>query len=186
MSSPSLLYKRLLWTSPPSYAHSQAITHVHRYRLVRTIKDVKPLNAYKVISQIDRYKEYIPYCLDSFIGKRSPHNNMPTLAGLRVGFKQYDEVFNCEIECDKANEQKYIVEANSISYNIFQKLYSKWTIVQHPRVKESIQIELILLFKFNSALYNSVAGLFAKKVMNTVMDSFEKRILERKILGNSN
>lgn len=53
---------------------------------------------YDVVSKVDQYHEFIPYCEDSFI-KEVGQNGQPVKAGLRVGFKSFDETFLCDLQC---------------------------------------------------------------------------------------
>ncbi|SMN18911.1 similar to Saccharomyces cerevisiae YOL008W COQ10 Coenzyme Q (ubiquinone) binding protein [Maudiozyma saulgeensis] len=145
------------------------------YKLVRTI-ETTPRQVYEVVSQIDKYSDFIPYCIDSFIDKRDFITGNPTLAGLRVGFKSYDERFTCNVNCQELTEkQNYIVEAESISHNLFKTLSTKWTIVPNPRKHTMSQVELVLKLQFHSVLYNSVSSIFADNLTSLAMGAFAKR-----------
>lgn len=151
-------------------------TKEQKYVLLRSINST-PEKVYNVVSEVSEYQNFIPYCVESFVNKRDPVNDKPTEAGLRVGFRQYDEKFSCDVECMKQNSQ-YKVVANSVSHNLFHLLYGEWTIKPHPRRRSSTQVELLLRFKFKSKLYNSISSIFAKSVTELVMKAFERRIFE--------
>lgn len=151
-----------------------------KYVFVKTI-NAKPLDVYNVVSEVSLYSNFIPYCTESFVNERSLLTKRPSVAGLRVGFQQYDEKFVCDVNCKEsqvANKDMYSVEARSLSHSLFDVLYSKWTIVPHPRRPGSAQVELQLRFKFKSALYNSVSSIFAKSVTTLVMNAFERRVFK--------
>ncbi|CCC69788.1 hypothetical protein NCAS_0D02070 [Naumovozyma castellii] len=153
-----------------------------RYTLLKTINS-PPTDVYNVVSEVSQYYKFIPYCTESFVEKRNLLDGKPTIAGLRVGFKQYDEKFVCEVSCkDLLADRDFTVEANSLSHNLFHLLYSKWTIRPHPRRPQTTEVELSLRFKFKSRLYNAVSSIFAKSVTKLVMDAFEKRVFELKRL----
>ncbi|QHS76112.1 ubiquinone-binding protein COQ10 [Saccharomyces paradoxus] len=147
-----------------------------RYVLRKTI-NTPPSTVYAAVSEVAQYKEFIPYCVDSFVDKRNPVDNKPVIGGLRVGFKQYDEEFICNITCkDTANgNDTYTVIAETVSHNLFHLLYSKWTIMPHPSRPNAAMVELLLRFKFKSRIYNSVSLIFAKTVTELVMNAFAKR-----------
>ncbi|PTN18239.1 ubiquinone-binding protein COQ10 [Saccharomyces cerevisiae] len=144
-----------------------------RYVLRKAI-NAPPSTVYAAVSEVAQYKEFIPYCVDSFVDKRNPVDNKPLIAGLRVGFKQYDEEFICNVTC-KDTDHTYTVVAETISHNLFHLLISKWTIMPHPNRPNAAMVELLLRFKFKSRIYNSVSLIFAKTVTELVMNAFAKR-----------
>lgn len=145
--------------------------------LTKTINAV-PNQVYDVVSEVSRYHEFIPYCIESFVNERNPIDSRPTEAGLRVGFRQYDEKYTCKINCQESADEVFSVHADSISHNLFQHLSTQWTIRAHPQRANATQAELLLKFKFKSRLYNSVSSIFGKSVTELVMKAFEKRVFE--------
>ncbi|SSD60573.1 related to Coenzyme Q-binding protein COQ10, mitochondrial [Saccharomycodes ludwigii] len=160
-----------------------------KYILNKTV--IAPVNImYDVVSEVSKYQEFIPYCVESFVNKRDPKTNKPIEAGLRVGFRQYDEKFVCKVICncninsnDKTvidnnikNDEVKTVVAESLTHGLFDVLYTKWTIKPHPTRTNASEVELLLKFKFHSRLYNSVSSIFAKSVTELVMNSFSKRV----------
>ncbi|CCK71957.1 ubiquinone-binding protein COQ10 KNAG_0I01720 [Huiozyma naganishii CBS 8797] len=154
-------------------------TRVQTYSLSKTVNNASPLQVYDVVSEVGKYKEFIPYCVESFVDKRDPQTERPKLAGLRVGFKQYDEKFVCNVACEEVEQgSQYTVEAESISHHLFEVLNCRWTIKKHPRRPNSSQMDLLLKFQFKSALYNSVSSLFARSVTQLVLNAFDKRVFQ--------
>ncbi|KAH9201783.1 cyclase/dehydrase, partial [Zygosaccharomyces rouxii] len=141
-----------------------------RYVLLKSINST-PEKVYYVVSEVSEYQKFVPYCMESFVNKRDPIDDKPIEAGLRVGFRQYDEKFLCDVKCSKQDSQ-YKVVANSVSHNLFHLLYGEWTIKPHPQRRSSTQVELLLRFKFKSKLYDSVSSLFARSVTELVMKAF--------------
>lgn len=170
---PTCLHRRSLlgWSYPPNHDKPQ------KFVLTKTI-NAAPNEVYDVVSEISKYHEFIPYCSESFVNKRNPLDNRPTEAGLRVGFRQYDEKYTCDIKCQEDPLGVFTVYADSISHNLFQHLSTQWTIRSHPQRHNSTQAELLLKFKFRSRLYNSVSSIFGKSVTELVMKAFEKRVFE--------
>lgn len=159
---------------------------VQKYTLLKTVNAL-PTQVYDVVSEIDWYKEFIPYCVDSFIDKRDSKTGQPTEAGLRIGFKKYDEKFSCDVVClSQPDKQYYTVEASSISHNLFQTLSTKWSIIPHPRKPHVSQVELVLKFQFHSLLYNSVSSIFADNVTKLAMGAFAQRAEELAALRELN
>ena len=170
----SLTAKRLFfgWESKGDHIKEQ------KYVLFKTI-NAEPRQVYSVVSEIAKYQEFIPYCIESFVNNRNPNDGRPTEAGLRVGFRQYDEKFICQVTCQSNVDDdvnKFSVIAASISHNLFHVLYSKWIIKPHPTRPDASEVELVLRFKFKSMLYNSVSSIFAKSVTELVMKAFDRRV----------
>lgn len=170
----SLTAKRLFfgWESKGDHIKEQ------KYVLFKTI-NAEPRQVYSVVSEIAKYQEFIPYCIESFVNNRNPNDGRPTEAGLRVGFRQYDEKFICQVTCQSNVDDdvnKFSVIAASISHNLFHVLYSKWTIKPHPTRPNASEVELVLRFKFKSMLYNSVSSIFAKSVTELVMKAFDRGV----------
>lgn len=181
--SPEYIIRRTLfdWNIPQEKIKEQ------KYILLKTINAL-PGEVYGVVSDVAKYEEFIPYCVESFVNKRKALDNTPTEAGLRVGFREYDEKFVCNVGCNNevnGNSEDYSVVADSISHKLFYLLYSKWTITPHPERPHSTQVELLLRFKFKSRLYNSVSTIFAKSVTELVMKAFERRVFEIRKLATT-
>lgn len=148
-----------------------------RHILLKSINST-PEKVYSVVSEVSEYQNFIPYCVESFVNKRNAMDEKPIEAGLRIGFRQYDEKFLCDVVCSKQQTSQYKVIANSVSHNLFYLLYGEWNIRPHPQRRSSTQVELLLRFKFKSKLYNSVSSIFAKSVTELVMKAFERRVFE--------
>lgn len=125
---------------------------------------------YQVVSDVQAYAEFVPYCTRSFINQRDAAGQ-PTEAGLRVGWKQFDEEFVCELQC---SPEHHVVVAQSLTHSLFHKLYTKWTIRPNSRAN-ACDVELVLKYRFKSDIYNAVSSVFAESVSGLVMNSFEKR-----------
>ncbi|CCH61365.1 hypothetical protein TBLA_0E03110 [Henningerozyma blattae CBS 6284] len=170
--------KRYLFTVPKG-----PIEYTHRV-LIRE----EPTKVYNIVSEVSKYKEFIPYCLDSFVDKRDSNNdNKPIQAGLRVGFRQYDERFVCNVDCSNnviGRRTKYVVKAESISHQLFKELSGTWIITPCVRNKNISTVELLLRFQFHSKLYNAVSTIFAHSATTLVMKAFATRAEQLKIIDD--
>lgn len=127
---------------------------------------------YDLISRVDLYHEFIPYCTASFINERSPTTSEPSVAGLRVGFQAFDEEFTCKLQCTRPE----YVKASSISHSLFHFLETSWRIVDIGN--DQCEAVLDLKYEFKNDLYNSVSRLFASRVASLMTQAFEKRAAE--------
>ena len=57
-----------------------------------------PKQVYDIVSQVDQYKTFVPFVEDSFISQRNK-DELPTRAGLLVGWKDIVEKFECDLIC---------------------------------------------------------------------------------------
>lgn len=144
---------------------------LQKYTIVKKFPCPQPL-AYKLISRVDLYHEFIPYCTHSFITDRD-NIGEPSVAGLRVGFQSFDEEFSCNLTCENPN----LVIAKSITHSLFNLLETEWRI-KETSDDHSCVAELSLKYEFKSELYNQVSSLFAKKVASLMTKAFEKRAYE--------
>lgn len=142
-----------------------------KYTITKKFPYPKPL-VYKLISRVDLYHEFIPYCTHSFITARDNYGE-PSVAGLRVGFQAFDEEFTCNLKCEKPS----IVVAKSITHSLFYFLETEWVLKESDDLFYCVA-ELNLKYEFKSDLYNRVSSLFAKKVATLMMKAFEKRAYE--------
>ncbi|QPG75830.1 hypothetical protein FOA43_003192 [Brettanomyces nanus] len=130
-----------------------------------------PELVYEVVSSVDKYEQFVPFCRRSFINQRDAKGE-PSIAGLEVGFKEFDEAFTCKLHCEKPR----LVVAKSVTERLFEFLETEWTI--EPLTQTSCNVKLKLKYDFKSTLYNQVSSLFAGKVATVMTRSFEKRSYE--------
>lgn len=162
------LCRRTLFTST---------TQVHN--ITRTVP-VTRHTMYSVVSQIDQYHNFVPYCEKSWVSARD-ENGMPILAGLQVGFELYNEKFDCVIECEK--DEKVVSKVTQQSNHLFETLYTEWIFKDTPKFggkknNANCQVTLQLQFKFHNPIYNQVSKVFGDKVSSIMIKAFEQRALQ--------
>lgn len=123
---------------------------------------------YQVVSSVDEYHKFIPYCKTSFITERDSEGQ-PTVAGLDVGFKDFDEVYTCDLHCERPN----LVRAKSITHTLFRFLETEWTIAKVS--SNQCDVEMRLRYEFKNPLYNQVSSIFADKISTKMTRAFERR-----------
>lgn len=141
---------------------------------------VPPQTMYSVVSLIDQYHTFVPYCDKSWVTARDDHGS-PVLAGLQVGFELYNEKFECIIECEK--DRKVISQVSQESNHLFETLHTEWIFKETPKfgrskTGDSCQVTLLLRFKFRNPLYNQVSKMFGDRVSSIMIKAFEQRALQ--------
>lgn len=135
---------------------------------------------YKIVADVSRYQEFVPFVEESFINSKDEATSSPTEAGLRVGWKQFDEKFTCKLIC---TEDESVI-AESITHLLFDKLHTQWTFkeLKNPHIKTpSCEVQLDLVYSFKNPLYNTVTSMFSEQVAKVLMKAFEKRARDLKM-----
>lgn len=131
-------------------------------------------DVYEVVSNVNKYNQFVPFVQESFIKKRDA-NGEPTNGGLRVGWKQFDEVFECDLVCVPGKK----VAANSVTISLFEYLLSEWAFRPLKRGKQEVcVVDFSLEYKFKNPLYNTVSGMFQDQVTLVMIGAFQRRVAE--------
>ncbi|ODV80221.1 uncharacterized protein CANTADRAFT_89795 [Suhomyces tanzawaensis NRRL Y-17324] len=125
---------------------------------------------YDVVSNVALYKEFVPFVEESYVEKK---NGDTAIAGLRVGWKQYDEKFECKMTY-KPYES---VIAESLTLSLFTELHTQWTFKPRKTLHgESCNVELELKYRFKNPLYNAMSSMFSDQVTSIMIKAFETRL----------
>ena len=136
-----------------------------------------PPALYNLVADINAYALYLPYCLASTILTRSPKDNLPTSADLKVGWGQYVETFRSKVVCDR---ERGVVSADASENALFEVLVARW-VLRGLEGGEKTQVALTVEVQFGNPLYRAVAGGVVPKVAEVMVEAFEKRA--RMMLG---
>lgn len=147
------------------------------------ISRVVPCSAtemFGIVADVARYKEFLPFVIDSFINQHSDAG-YATEAGLRVGWRLFDERFVCKLQCDPDK----LVVAKSETHSLFDHLSTVWTFEEKkaliPGTGDLCIVRLDLSYQFKNPLYNTVSSAFSKQVSSIMIDAFENRVKQLKI-----
>lgn len=163
-----------------------------------------PRALYRLVADIDSYRLYLPYCLDSRVTARCPATNAPTEADLRIGWGSFDETFRSRVSCcgpaatptaatAAVGGEVMTVQADacgggggggsSSGAGLFQLLKARWEVSPATTTgDDSSQVRLHVEYLFVNPLYNAFSGAFAPKLTDLMVDAFEKRA--REVLGD--
>lgn len=151
------------------FGGSSSSTSIKRHREHRVVPFPKNV-MYNVVADVPRYKEFVPYTVDSRILEQiSRYENV---AELKVGFGALSERYKSRVKLDPAEGK---VEARAEDSAVFKVLTNKWCIKDRPMDPETSTLEFELEFQFKHSLYNSVADMFFKKVTEAMVDAFLTR-----------
>lgn len=126
-----------------------------------------PKQLFDVVSDVERYREFLPFCVDSRINRRV--NNRTFEADLKVGFRIFTETYTSMVELDPARA----VNVRCIRSNVFSYLVSKWSFT--PIDAANTRIEFSVEFEVSSPVHAQAVNLFFGQVAQKQMKAFEQR-----------
>ncbi|CAH1154182.1 unnamed protein product [Phaedon cochleariae] len=128
---------------------------------------------YRVVADVKRYKQFLPFCTKSTILKRSPTE---LHANLEIGFPPIVENYTSTVLLDRPN----IVQAICRDGRLFNYLETTWRF--SPGLQSNSKtciIDFYIRFEFKSALYSSVASIFFDRLVKEMESAFIKEASRR-------
>ena len=127
-----------------------------------------PSNLFKLVSDVKRYPEFLPWCLGARV-KNNRKNNFE--ADLIIGFKIYKEIYSSEIFLDNINK-KIIVNYKD---GPFEYLENYWIFKDN---KNGCEVEFMVDFKFKSVFLQTLMETLFSEAVRRMVGAFEKRANE--------
>ena len=122
---------------------------------------------YKIVLDIEKYSEYIPWCKKIIIKTRS-ENEM--LADMIVSYRYFlPQTFTSHVMFDS---NKLLINTNYIKGPL-KDLSTEW-LFKKLEIKKT-KIIFIIKFEFQRLLHQKMAELFFGLIENKMIDSFKKR-----------
>ncbi|KAI5956612.1 coq10 [Candida jiufengensis] len=128
---------------------------------------------YKIVSEVNSYKDFVPFVEDSFISSRDS-NHQPTKAELKVGWKDITEKFECKLHCIEGEK----VNAKSLELELFEELETEWKFKDIPT--GNCQVDFTLLYKFKNPIYDQLSFMFAPQVTTIMINAFENKLKQNR------
>uniref|UniRef100_A0A5B7A6J8 Coenzyme Q-binding protein COQ10 START domain-containing protein n=1 Tax=Davidia involucrata TaxID=16924 RepID=A0A5B7A6J8_DAVIN len=134
----------------------------------RRVLGYSPEQLFAVVSAVDLYGGFLPWCQRSEIIRRYPDGSFD--AELEIGFKFLVESYVSYVELNKPKSIKTTVSESSL----FDHLINIWEFNPGP-VPGSCNVYFLVDFKFQSQLYRQMASVFFKEVVSRLVMSFNDR-----------
>ena len=131
----------------------------------KKILNFKPEQLFNLVSDINKYPEFLPWCLGSRVKKIS---NEQLNADLIVGVRFYREVFKSKVFL---NKKEFLINVDYLE-GPFNFLKNKWIF---KKVKDGCEIDFYVEFQLNSYLLNSVLKSLFEEAIIRMVSAFEKR-----------
>ena len=124
-----------------------------------------PSNLFKLVSDVKKYPEFLPWCLGARI-KNNKKNSFD--ADLIIGFKIYKEIYSSQIFLDNLNK-KIIVNYKS---GPFEYLQNHWIFNEN---KKGCEVEFMVNFKFKSVFLQTLMETLFAEAVKRMVSAFENR-----------
>lgn len=126
---------------------------------------------------MSKYKEFVPWCLNSRIIPKiesTPENESCEIffAELSAGFLRFSDSYISKVT---VFSKEKVIEAEALDSGLFNHLKSIWKII--PNSDGTCTIDFYVDFEFNSYIYAYVANVFFLEVSKGMLTAFEKRCL---------
>ena len=123
---------------------------------------------FDLITDVDCYDEFIPYCTASRVRQRSDDE---MLADLAVGYKMLRETYSSRIELGTEPLRVTVHQAKGP----FRHLFNHWTFEDTPT---GCDVHFELRFEFSVPLLRRIIQPIMGRVVERFVAAFEKRALE--------
>ena len=127
-----------------------------------------PLNLFKLVSDVKKYPEFLPWCLGARV-KNNSKNNFD--ADLIIGFKIYKEIYSSQVILDHVNK-KIIVNYKD---GPFEHLDNYWIFKDNMK---GCEVEFMVDFKFKSVFLQTLMETLFSEAVKRMVRAFEKRANE--------
>ena len=127
-----------------------------------------PSNLFKLVSDVKKYPEFLPWCLGARV-KNNSKNNFD--ADLIIGFKIYKEIYSSQVILDHVNK-KIIVNYKD---GPFEHLDNYWIFKDNMK---GCEVEFMVDFKFKSVFLQTLMETLFSEAVRRMVGAFEKRANE--------
>ena len=124
-----------------------------------------------MVLDIEKYPDFIPWCLDGKIHKiEKKENNVEIIADLTIGKSFFRETYKSFIIYNKKLDTITVTNINGP----LKHLNNEWTFRQKGKKSE---IDFIIDFELKSKFLNLLMIKYFDKGLNKIADAFEKRAI---------
>ncbi|KAI3630600.1 hypothetical protein MIR68_012035 [Amoeboaphelidium protococcarum] len=178
--------KRFIFRLPDISQLTQAISSpkLHHYSNTDVIRSISSRQFYDVVSDVNSYKTFVPYCTSSRIiyGSRRLMNREEAevlkyafKGVLGVGFKNSEGQYTSSVTCIENHRlNRYEVLAVASESEVFKQLQTRWTIMPlDANSSNACRVQFVIDYQFKSVLHDAMAGFFFNEVAIKMVNAFK-------------
>lgn len=129
-----------------------------------------PEQIYALVADIEKYPQFLPWCVGARIRSREPLGEGVELvqADLMVAFAAFREKFGSKVTLDENTLQ---IDVDYLD-GPFRKLINRWNFAPHV---EGCQVDFFVEFEFKSKILQIAIGQVFDLAMRRIVSAFEAR-----------
>lgn len=120
---------------------------------------------FDLVSDVDRYPEFLPWCINSRIKKREGD---VFYADLTIGYKMIKEKYTSKVSLDRPNHIHVEYISGPMKY-----LSNHWKFIEEE--DGTCTVDFFVEFEFKSMILQNLIGVFFTEIMQRMVGAFEKR-----------
>ncbi len=124
-----------------------------------------PDQLYTLVSEVEKYPEFLPWCLAARIRKRE---EALLIADLIIGYKMIRERFTSRVNLDPAAMRIHVTYAEGP----FKYLNNHWRFLEHP---EGCEIDFYIDFEFRSRVLRKMMEPLFNEAVRRMVRAFAAR-----------
>lgn len=132
-----------------------------------------PEQMYALVAEVERYPEFLPWCLGTRIRRREGN---VLFADLIIGFKMVRERFTSRVELNEAGRRIDVQYTDGP----FQYLNNHWIFDPH---EQGCCVDFYVDFEFRSKMLQKIMGMLFNEAVRRMVQAFENRA--HQLYGNS-
>ncbi|MEQ8654269.1 MAG: type II toxin-antitoxin system RatA family toxin [Kiloniellales bacterium] len=127
-----------------------------------------PEQLFELVVDVERYPEFLPWCLAARIARREPDR---VTADLVIGFKMVRERFTSLVVYDR---ERLLVETRNVK-GPFRHMQSDWHFKQHD---EGCMVNFSVDFEFRSRILQKLIQSLFEEAVRRMVAAFEARAID--------
>ena len=131
----------------------------------RRVLPYQPDQLYRLVAEVDRYPEFLPWCVAARIRKRQPRH---IVADLVIGYKMIRERFTSKVDLDPEAMRIDVTYAEGP----FKYMNNHWRFEPHP---EGCEIDFYVDFEFRSRILRTMLEPLFNEAVRRMVAAFEAR-----------
>ncbi len=124
-----------------------------------------PEQMFDLVAGVERYPEFLPWCLSSRITKREGD---VFYADLVIGYKMVREKFTSKVVLEKPDSIRVEYLKGPLKH-----LSNKWIFIRNK--DGSCTIDFYVDFEFRNAFFQGLMGVFFNEIVKRMVTAFEER-----------